>query len=605
MVSGDSLDSQVSTVVNRYSSLFTLPSQRTIFIYLFALCLIGGSIMSISRDFSLSNLLLGLPVGVFLFSTTLFADYLNSRVLVKSDPILDLRRCSFLSIPSSLILYFSLSSANLVGIPSVNLWMKIASAAFFTALTFRLFVFSMVSSVNYRRIFCSALVQPALLLVISSILPMTEYGFSLYFILPFLISTLLAVLGIRVFVTSVDAVGEKTLGIRSLHLFRAFLANWTENLNGPLEDFFEKLGEERDVRVSLLAFKTRKGLKAVMIVPVVHPGPFKNVGSSPLPHMIQARLEDRLGCVVSVPHGISGHDLDLASQFQNERILSRIAEFAESRVSYSYATPFARSRTDGASASCQIFGDSALFTLTLAPETMEDLPRELDHAIAGEVAKRGLAGAIIIDAHNSIEGSFSPDTVIEPLRKAATNALLEALGSGRHLLEVGAAKVNPKEFNLMDGMGPGGISVIVIKVEGQITAYITIDGNNLISGLREEILFKLAGLGITEGEILTTDTHVVNGVAKVDRGYHPVGEAMDKEKLLHYIEKATSEALRNHESAELSWRAINVPNVKIIGEKQLNDLCLLTEMTMKRVKKVGVYLFPALAALLAVTLIFL
>jgi len=485
------------------------------------------------------------------------------------------------------------------------LWIKIVSAGFFTVLTLRLFVFSTVSSVSYEKNLFSALFQPTLLLAILSILPIIEDSFSVYSILPFLVSIFLAIFGIYMFVSSVDAAGEEVLGIRSLSLFKAFLVNWTENLNEPLEQFFEKLGEEKDVRISLLTFKAKNELKAVMVVPVIHPGPFKNVGSSPLPQMIQETLGNKLKCMVSVPHGISGHDLDVASQLQNERILSKIVEMSEFKVFVFHATPFVRSEVDGASASCQIFGDCALFTLTLAPRTMEDLPRELDHAIVREVKKNGLAAAITIDAHNSIQGPFNPETASELLERAAVNALEKALSCEQYALEIGAAKVNPEEFSIKDGMGPGGIIIIIIKVGGQKTAYITIDGNNMISTLRESILSRLKDLGITEGEVLTTDTHVVNGVAKVDRGYYPIGEAIDQEKLIDYIEEAASDALENLERAEFSWHEEIVPGIKIIGEKQLHNISLLVDRTMKRVKKTAMLLFPTLAILLTAILIFL
>ncbi len=60
---------------------------------------------------------------------------------------------------------------------------------------------------------------------------------------------------------------------------------------------------------------------------------------------------------------------------------------------------------------------------------------------------------------------------------------------------VGAASVFPKEFSLKNGMGTGGITAIVVQVENQKTAYIMIDGNNMIPGLREKILAALASVG--------------------------------------------------------------------------------------------------------------
>ena len=607
MASNSALPSEMSRVAERYSSLFTLPSLRTILKYAFASCLAGGLAASISYNPSLDGLITGFFTGVSLFLATLFADYLNDQVFMQGDPILDFRRCSFLSITSCVILSIFASAANIasIRIGHLGLWVKILAAGFFAALTLRLFVLSAVSSVSYWRILSSALLQPVLLLILLSIQPIVEHGFRPYLILPFLVSILLVFSGLYLFVSRVDTIGKERFGIRSLSLFKAFLANWTESLNEPLEDFFERFGEEMNVKVSLLVFRTKKEMKTAVAIPAIHPGPFKNVGSSPLPGMIRSSLEDRLKCIVSVPHGISGHDLDLTSQVQNEKVIHKLLDSTNFETFDSYATPFVRSEVDGAKASCQIFGDCALFTLTLAPETMEDLPRELDLTIIREAKKRGLATAITIDAHNSIQGPFDPTKATELLRRAAADALEKVVRCRRHSFEVGTAEVNPTEFSIKDGLGPGGISLVAIKVSDQKVAYITIDGNNMVSGLREKILTRLKASGLTDGEILTTDTHIVNGVVRVDRGYHPVGEAMDRERLIKYIEKAALEALDNLETAESSWRVEEVNGVKTIGEKQLQEICLLTNRTMRRTKRTAMLVFPSLAAILTVILIFL
>jgi len=606
MSSDSALQAEVGRVADRYSLLFTLPSLKIILTYTFAVCMVGGIIASVSYNSSLYGLASGFLLGGFLFFATLFSNYLDNKVFMRSDPILDFRRCSFLSIPSCIILFLFVSVANIFGVSGdLNLWAKIAAAGLFAVLLLRLLVLSSVSSVSYWRIHLSAFLQPVLFLIFLSIFPITEHGFRLYLILPFSISVLFALFGIHLFVSRVNAIGEESFGIKSLLLFKAFLANWTEDLNKPLEDFFEKFGEERDVKVSLLAFKAKNRMKAVIVVPAIHPGPFKNVGSSPLPGMIQASLEDKLKCVVSVPHGTSGHDLDLASQIQNRRIIDRIVELTEFETFDSYATPFVRSEVGGAKASCQIFGKCALFTLTLAPETMEDLPRKLDYAIIQEAKKRSLATAITIDAHNSIRGPFDPERAVEPLRKAAVKALEKAVKAERYSFEVGAAKVHPTDFNIEDGMGPGGISVLIVKVGDQKVAYVTIDGNNMVSGLREDILSRFRVMGLTDGEVITTDTHVVNGVVKVDRGYYPVGEAIDREKLIKYIEKAVSEALGNLEATEVSWRIGNIPKVKIIGEKQLRKMCVITDKIVKITKNTAMFLFPSLAVLLTIIFVFI
>jgi len=601
-----SLDESINKAVKRYSSLFTLPSHVTICILLSALCLLGGVLAILPLQPSYDGFTLSIAFGGIFLSFTLAADLLISRSSMKRDPVFNLRRCSALSLFSCLIWFGVIFLGSLISVflETPNLWIKFFFLGFCGALMLRLLVFSTTSFADFGRTFFSSLLQPAFC-IIPIFFMGSKIGYGLETLPIFLlVSIFIAVLTVFLFTHFLDRIGKKTLGIASSSLFKAFFANWTENLNAPLETFFEKLGKEQNVRVSLLTFRTNKRIKAVMVVPALHPGPFKNLGSSLLPSLIQNTLEDKLRCVVSVPHGLVGHELDLSSQLQNQRVVEGILGFIGSSPNYSKATPFVRTRKNEATASCQIFGDCALLTLTIAPKTMEDLPQELDSFIVKEAEKLGLS-ALVIDAHNSIEGPFNVNEAVVFLRKASVASLKKALGYEPSSFEVGAATIIPKEFTVKEGMGPGGISVIVTRIGDQKAAYVTIDGNNMISGLREKILSELGEIGIVDGEVLTTDTHAVCGVVLTARGYHPVGEAIDQPKLINYIRQAAVNALGNLEPAEASWRTEMIPNVNVIGEKQIEELCLVADRTAKQAKRLAVSLFSAASILLILLFMFL
>ena len=55
------------------------------------------------------------------------------------------------------------------------------------------------------------------------------------------------------------------------------------------------MGEDADISVTLLKFDASK-TKAAIIVPQVHPGPFKNIGSSLLPSLLKHEVEKEFGC---------------------------------------------------------------------------------------------------------------------------------------------------------------------------------------------------------------------------------------------------------------------------------------------------------------------
>ena len=283
-------------------------------------------------------------------------------------------------------------------------------------------------------------------------------------------------------------------------LLKAFLLDWIMDLNAPLEELLENLGEEQDVEVSLMKFGSSKP-KAVMVIPSVHPGPFKNVGSSALPSMLKSALQKKLNCVVCVPHGLFGHELDLASQAQNQKLINRILESTDFEAAGAKATPFVTFSNGAATACCQIFGKFVFVSFTLAPKTTEDLPQDLGLYVREEAEKRGLTCSGVVNAHNSIDGVANMQESLDELKAVAVACLEKAVLQERVPFQVGAATVIPEEFTIREGMGPGGITTIVVKVSKQKTAYIVIDGNNMVSGLREKVLLALHSLGIDDGEI--------------------------------------------------------------------------------------------------------
>lgn len=603
----DSTNEYIGKVVKRYSKLFGLPTQCKIVVYISVLCLHGGILSVLPLNLSFENLVVGLGFGGFFLVLTLFSDLFVSRTVMKHDLIFNLRRCSALSFFSSLIWFGVLLIGGLICglLGSPDLWIRFFFLGFSGAVILRLLVFSVTSFTKFAGTLFSSFLQPVLILIslsfIGSTLGFTSKNQVLLFAL---ISVSCAVLSVVIFKYFMDRVGTGSLGIGSSVLFKAFLANWTENLISPLETFFEKLGTIEDIRVSLLTFRSGEKLTAAIVVPALHPGPFKNLGSSLLPSLIQKAIQDKFDCVVSVPHGLVGHEFDVASQLQNQRVVDSIVDFISSSSSSSNATPMFRKESGDAKTSCQIFGDCAFLTLTTAPKTMEDLPPELEEFIAGEAEKRGIS-VLAIDAHNSMDGEFDLKNAVTSFKMASIGCIEEALKSKFSSFKVGASTIFPKDFTFQQGMGSGGITVIIIEVEGNKAAYVTIDGNNMVSGLREKILLALFELGIDNGEILTTDTHSVCGMIRSARGYNLVGEAIDHQKLIDYIKKATVIALEHLEPATVYWHTEVIKDVKVIGEQQITELTVLADKTTETVKKVAVILFPITAVLVSFLLFLL
>ncbi len=599
-----SLEYSIKKAVKYYSSLFILPSYREVVLLTFLLCLSSG--LSIFLFFQKSVILvLQFSLLVFLMSTA--SDFLIRQTFLRSDPIYNTRRCAALSMFSVLLLFgFLLIGSILTNL--FNSWIFFVNlylVGFSAVCILRLIVLFSTSFTTYWKTVSASLTQPLMcLLPMLNLVYSIGYNFANTKIVFLLVSAPATILIALIFIKAVDEVGIHALHTSTTTILKAFLANWMENLNKPLERLFENFGKEKDIDFSLLAFKAENRTNSMLVVSSFHPGPFRNVGSSNLPFTIQDALEKRLDCVASIPHGLFGHEFDLASQKQNKKVLEGIINSAEFTNFASKATNFARKREGIASASCQIFGECAIVTLTLAPETTEDFPQEVGDFVIDKASKLGLKHVILINAHNSINNLYDVDHAIEFLKEAAFNALKKAFDQKPSYFEVGSAKIVPKEFDLEHGMGPGGICALVVRVSEQTCAYVTIDGNNMVSGLREKIASSLEELRVNECEVLTTDTHAVNAIVTNARGYHPLGDAIPHDKLIFYIRTAVKKALDELKPTAVAWRVGKVPNVKVIGEAQIQEMSHLADEALQRAKRTAIPLF-LIAGLLFISLLFL
>ncbi|MGB9778588.1 MAG: DUF2070 family protein, partial [Candidatus Bathyarchaeales archaeon] len=532
-------------------------------------------------------------------------DYFAITRLLRHEPIYDVRRTAALSLYCWVFWFpFIVGGAVIAVFAGLSWLVRLLLLGFSAVLILRLIVLNSTSFASYKRLFAASFLQP-ILCVIPFLFILTKAAFPLnfYYTLLFLFSSfIVSIASSFLFISALNNVGKQMLGFPSISLFKAFLFNWIADLNAPFEEFLEKLGEKQTVEVSLIKFNSSKS-KAFIVTPSIHPGPFKNIGSSLLPSQLKTALEKKLNCVVCVPHGLFGHEFDLASQIQSQRVIDSVLENADFDVQEGRATPFIKINNGLATVCCQIFGNCAFLSFTLSPKTTEDFPPELGMFIRQEAEKCGLNCCVIVNAHNSINGTVNMKEALDALKEAAVTCLQKAISQKKSPFNVGAATVIPQEFGLKDGMGPGGITVVVVKVGVQKTAYVVVDGNNMVAGLREKILSALHSIGIDDGEVFTTDTHSVNAVVLNKRGYHPVGEVISHEKLINYIKEAAINALSGIEQVKAACRIISVSDVTVIGENLLEKLCVLIGRTIQRAKRV-VPIFAASGLVLMLLLLY-
>jgi putative membrane protein len=539
------------------------------------------------------------------FTVLLLPSFVSNAVfyptIMKEDPLFYLRRCLAFSLftVTMWVIIFILSST-LAYIPGFVFPDFAVVVGLFAVIPVRsVAVFSM-SRTNFAKRILFSLMEPTLTALFAVMIFSEAVG---RIAVGWVLASLLGLSFAFALIITIESQGRKVIGFSPIRMFRAFLTDWLEAKNYELESYLNELGVETELEAAVFTFRRRADgrIKAVMLVSNFHPGPFLNVGSSVLPFLFQTVMDRRFGAVGIVPHGVSGHELNLVSQEQNARVIEWVITNVNKAEFVGEATPVTRSRNEIATATCQVFDRSALVTMTAAPYDMEDIPSVVATRLTG-VTRGRFRHLALIDAHNCLtEDTPMPPERAAALEEAALSSLQLVERTGHASFKVGVARTVPSEFTLKDGFGPSGIAVVATEVDGQRFAYITIDGNNMVKGLREEILATAREAGFEDAEVMTTDTHMVNGIVSARLGYHLVGEVVPKSALLGHITATCKNAIENLEPCEVGVVSGQIP-ATTLGSKSLGRVMSLV---YRNSKLTTLTLFPMVVVLAALSLIFL
>jgi putative membrane protein len=517
-------------------------------------------------SFGLANgpdeLILGLIFGVFAIAAPVIVSDLLTDTLYKGDPLLNSRRVSIVSfiwcLAGGILLTVLGTVSGFTERPDVLLRGVLLTV--YSSAGIRVLIFSVFSTRGTTKTGIAIGIQPLLLMVGTYLLLPQVWQVAPSILLVVLAMILLgpAILLIRLSRWSFGP-------IRIIPLFRSFVYAWAVQYNEPLEDQLATISQSVRLEVDEISFSSSERCLGNLVAPYIHPGPFRNVGSS----CLSAAITEGIPCETLVVHGISSHERDMARSRDMERIISALNEPTNSLKS-GVCTPMVRAEVSGAKASCQIFGETALLTLTLSPKSHDDIPDVVKDRIRDATSNRGLT-AVIVDAHNCLDNEdFLSEADEKNLVAAAEEAMSKAQKSSTGPFKVGFSRVRPSEWGPDEGMGSCGIGALVVETFAGRNAYVVFDSNNIIQGFREEVLGHVASMDFVEAELMSSDTHIVNAIGATDRGYHPAGEAMEHSRVLQYVEEALKGVKLS--STEVSFTRVALDNVPIIGVKGIEVL---------------------------------
>jgi putative membrane protein len=372
-------------------------------------------------------------------------------------------------------------------------------------------------------------------------------------------------LGFAVLIWMIERPLRRAFQIRGLAFINAFIAHMTDGSSKGMENFFREIGEEIFVPQVSFFFRRAEATPIIFTVPNLHPGPMGEIGGGNLPKVLHDSFKDE----TLVAHGCATHDFNLVSETEIDKVIDALQKSRQDIVYSGIAGRSGRLTSGSVQVLYQRFGDSVLLVTTRSPQRTEDLDFSIGMTIMAE-GHRWFPHVAVVDAHNCMTDLSSPVLLATLTATEYQQASLEAMDRCRttplYPFRIGVSH-HTMPFSRVQGFGDLGVQVLVVEADGQRTAYILIDGNNMAEGVREVLLEEVLKV-VNHAEVMTTDSHVVNTIT----GKNPVGMHVGAAEFLPLVMKALKAALDNLASAEVAGATAHCEHVVVFGSNRISQL---------------------------------
>lgn len=358
-------------------------------------------------------------------------------------------------------------------------------------------------------------------------------------------------------------------GIQPLKLARAFLMNWLSNITEPMENILSSLSKPRDAKIHILVFEKSNAKPITLVLPEIHYGPFRNVGSSTMIYMIEEALSTK-GYNVLALHGPGSHEHNLPTAKYSQQIADRIAdEFSKVKpIALTPRRPF-RVESNGWEALVIPF-DKAVLVFTTRQEGIDDLPSSILKVVEEKSRDAGIE-MLLVDSHNSYtREDFNGENVVSLI-----DTIIERVLQERECkLRVGYGEVYIDEIG-MHGLCNGRVRSIVFECNGRRVGVTYLYGNNMFPDTRIKLKELVLGSKLLDDyEPITPDDHTCTATL----AEHPYVPVRYSEKLGRAVLESIHRALRDLDEAKAYYYGLTISNVRYVGEGIFDMLGLLEEV---------------------------
>ena len=369
---------------------------------------------------------------------------------------------------------------------------------------------------------------------------------------------------------------KKILNLNGINLIYSFLNVFLSNNMKPLEKLFANhlcIKYMADFYIIYFVSQNDKIVGSI-IIPGIHFGPFRHLGSSSFSgNIIRKFMDNRIPALVL--HRASTHEYDAVSSQEIDLIIETLLrKVLKKRGKLVKVSNLRRLYLNNFSCLYQYLSNNVLLAIVSSEKYgMEDIPMEIEKKISSSLKRK----ILVIDAHNRItDPSFSfplsnklKQNMLDLLKKCVLNPYKE---KWYDTLYIGFSTLLDLDYNGQE-IASGGITTMVIKNPSNKKSYflIAIDSNNMISGIRDKVRkYLIEKYGFDDGEIVTTDTHEYTGI-RPGTYYYPLGKNISYITIRKNIETCLQNAFLNMHRCSIYFIEDKI-EIKILGKKNLEKI---------------------------------
>ncbi|MEM0146437.1 MAG: DUF2070 family protein [Conexivisphaerales archaeon] len=379
------------------------------------------------------------------------------------------------------------------------------------------------------------------------------------------------------FYGTMNKITKKLIGADMVEITQSALDAWMTGYSKGFENILERNSTEIVARTYVFDFYFKDKSKACLVIPPIHPGPFKWVGSSSLPEKLSKLMFKKgyISCVVF--HSLSNHDMNLPSNTELEKYLKYIGDEPSSKLQLTNLRVF---KNEGLYFRCLGFdSDQSTFGITVPKQPMDDFPFGFTSKAIFE-SDKACKELVLVDAHNRLATKFG-DINYEEVFKECHSSKNEGASS----LYVQVERVDAE----IPEIAGAGIYKLTISDLHETVKLLYADSNNSLPEATDTIE---KGLGMV---LVTSDTHQTSTFMN-PKGYWAFGDLTDANHLIKILGQKATDSLLEAQVFLNVWNT----KIKVMGSDGVTKLKNSMKLAMGRFR---VYMIALLCMYLVSLLI--